>query len=671
MPNGSGRADALTESAVELNTRWAEQAFGGNTAQVPFSFMYGGHHSSELLPKWEGVFEDEAVDAGRRRLTLTFTDPDTGLQVRAAATVYTDAPGVDWTLTFTNTGDANSPIIEGVQAVDVGFTLPDGRESRLHRLVGSPCRVDDWLPFSDPLVPGQCIEFAPELGRSSNGASPFFTLEWGETGVVMAVGWSGQWCASVERVENRVRLQAGLERLHTALRPGESIRSPRILQMCWDGGSIVDGHNLFRRTMLSHVVPRAGGRTVTPPIVHLSTSFYELNDSTEENVLSHLQAIKGLGFEYFWLDAYFTRGGFPQGMGNYGFPLERAIPSDRFPNGLKPIGDAAHQEGMGFVVWFEPERVAGGTHLAEEHPEWLMTLPAEQVGRHGSKLLNIGLPEARKYMTRYLKAVIREYGIDCLRIDYNIHPLPFWRAADDRDPDRVGMAEIRYNEGLYQMWDEILAAYPHLFIDNCSSGGRRIDLETCSRSIPLWRTDATIGPLNRLDFDQAALQNQVMTAGLSRYVPFSASGQMGPTPYLFRSGYNAGIAFCEDCRPVDYPRDLLRAAIEEGKRIRKYYFGNFYPLNAVTVSPEDWCVLQYHRPAEADGMVVAFRRHESPYASFDCTLYEIDPGADYEVIRSELYLPSAPAKMTGSELAGMRLEIDEQPGSLVVEYRRL
>jgi hypothetical protein len=56
------------------------------------------------------------------------------------------------------------------------------------------------------------------------------------------------------------------------------------------------------------------------------------------------------------------------------------------------------------------------------------------------------------------------------------------------------------------MWDDLLQAYPHLFIDNCASGGR-IDLETSARSIPLWRTDATIDSLARLDFNQAALQN--------------------------------------------------------------------------------------------------------------------------------------------------------------------
>jgi hypothetical protein len=50
--------------------------------------------------------------------------------------------------------------------------------------------------------------------------------------------------------------------------------------------------------------------------------------------------------------------------GPLGFPLQRAEPPDRFPRGLGPIADAAHQEQMRFLVWFEPERVAAGTEIA-------------------------------------------------------------------------------------------------------------------------------------------------------------------------------------------------------------------------------------------------------------------------------------------------------------------
>jgi alpha-galactosidase len=434
------------------------------------------------------------------------------------------------------------------------------------------------------------------------------------------------------------------------------------MQIYWSGNDLPRSYNLFRQTMLSHIVPKANGKTATPPIAHLSTSFYELNNSTESNVLSHLDSIKGLGFEIFWLDAYWTRNGFPDGMGNYAFPIQRTEPSDRFPNGLGLIGDAVHKADTGFLMWFEPERVASGTEIAKDHPEWVISPKSD-----GSGLFNLGIPEACEYMTRYLITVIKEYRLDWLRIDFNINPLPFWEFMNQKNPNRIGMAEIRYVEGHYQMWDNILNAYPHLTIDNCASGGMRIDLETCSRSIPLWRTDATIDPLNRGDFNQAALQNQLMTAGLSRYVPFNVSGQMGATPYLFRSGFNAGISFCEDCRPADYPLDLLKKGIAEGKRIRKYYFGNFYPLSEINANSKGWCVIQYHR--EQDGMVIAFRRHESPYASFVCDLHEIDPSAEYEVTQANTYDLSEPVRMKGVELQHLKVKIDGCPGSLLIEYK--
>jgi len=636
-------------------------------SELPFSFVYDGKPSPELLPTWKRTVSEETLDAARRRRTLTLFDPATGLELRAVATIYLDTPAVEWTLYFTNKGTKPTPILQDVKAVDVAIGPGFQGAVTLHRLVGSPCRVDDWLPLTDEVPPGEHVTFAPARGRSSSEACPFFNVEWEGGGVITAVGWSGQWEATVARdKQGPVRVAAGIETMHLALDPGESIRSPRIMQLYWFGSDPFSGYNQFRRVMLAHVVPRVAGQPVTPPIVHLSTSFYELNESNEENVLSHLESIKGLGFEVFWLDAYWTRDGFPSGMGHYGFPIERAEPPDRFPNGVRAIGQAVQAAGMGYLMWFEPERVAPNTHLANEHPEWVISPSGD-----GSGLINLGIPEAREYLTEYLIEVVKQYRLTWLRIDYNIDPLGFWQFLDKEDPNRVGMAEIRYMEGLYRMWDDILAAHPHLAIDNCSSGGRRIDLETCSRSIPLWRTDAIIGPLMQKDFEQAALQNQVMTAGLSRYVPFSVSGQMGATPYLFRSGFNAGIAFCEDCRPADYPRELLKQGIAEGKRLRKYFFGDFYTLTEVTTSPKDWCVLQYHRPEEQDGMVLAFRRGESPYCGLAAELRGIDPSATYELVRSAGYEPAAPVRLRGSELQCLRIDIDDRPGSVVLEYKKV
>ena len=156
-----------------------------------------------------------------------------------------------------------------------------------------------------------------------------------------------------------------------------------------------------------------------------------------------------------------------------------------------------------------------------------------------------------------------------------------------------------------------------------------------------------------------------MTAGLSRYVPFRSSGQMGVTPYLFRSGFNAGIAFGEDVRSAAYPHDLLRQGIAEGKRIRKYFLGDFYPLTEVTTS-EDSCVLQYHRTAEEDGLVLAFRRQLSRYQSYDASLREIDLEATYEVTSYSSYSRAKSVQMMGAELQHLKSEINDSPGSLLI-----
>ncbi len=658
-------AKVVLEDGTELWLDELSKASGYST-DLPFSFVYGGKPSTEFLGSWKRAVEDTVVDATARRRTLTLTDPVTGLEVRAVCLIYTDTPGVDWTLHFTNTGQADTPVLEQVKAVDIKVWPGSAVKPPVLRRLKASSGVDDWLPYDTDLPAGHKEEFAPNAGRSSMGACPFFNIEWPGGGVVTGIGWTGQWCASVKYTDGAIRLQAGMQNLHLSLKPGESIRSPRILQLQYSGNDPYNPYNLWRRTMLSHIVPKLDGQPVQPPICHLSTSFYEMDKGTAEDVLSYLKSIEGLGFEYFWLDAFRGKDVFPT-IGNYVLPLEREVDLKRFPGGLQPIGAAVKKAGLKFVLWFEPERVCPGTLLAQEHPEWVV-LP----GGNGRGMFNLGIPEAREYMTHYLNLAVKEYQMDCLRSDNAVFFSGLWAQLDQKEgPDRVGLAEIRYVEGLYRMWDDILKANPHLFIDNCSAGGHRIDLETCSRAIMLWRTDATIGPLMSKDYNQAALQNQVMNAGLSRFVPCNVTGQMGATPYLFRSGFNGGTSFAEDVRPEGYPREELKQAIIEGKRIRKFFIGDMFPLTEVTTDPHDWEVIQYHRPSQQDGLIVAFRRPESPFVTYELReLREIDPSGEYEVTVSKGFDPDAPIHMKGAELLSYRMEIGDCPGSVIVEYVR-
>lgn len=645
--------DELALSAPHLN-------------QPPFSFVYGGKPSAELIGTWEQSVEDDAAGPDQRRRTLTLRDSQTGLEVRAVCTLYTDFPGVDWTLYFANTGNTDSPVLEAVRSLDV--LIPEVGEPVLLQLEGSIAGATDWRPFSQSVTTGHPIVIQPQSGRSSKGASPFFTCSWDGGGVVTAIGWTGRWTASVDNPGQALRLQAGLEQFHAKLKPGETVRGPRILQVYWSGNDVWQGYNAFRQVMLRHIMPKIDGQPVVPPIAHLSTAFYEMDDGTEADVMAHLESAKGLGFEYFWLDAYRGITRFPV-IGHYVLPVEREVDKNRFPNGLAPISKAAHEAGMKFLLWFEPERISPGSLMVQEHPEWVVMPPPERMGHGG--MLDLAIPEARQYATDYLNAAIDAYDIDCLRIDNAVDYGVMWDILDQEDPDRAGIAEVRYVEGLYRMWDDILAANPGLFIDNCASGGQRIDLELCARSIPLWRTDGTITPLMEKNYAESAMRNQVITAGLNRYLPLHVSGQMGVTPYLFRSGFNGGIAFCEDIRAEDYPREQLAAAIAEGKRIRKYYLGDFYALSDVSTDPSAWLVMQYHLPDTGEGMVMAFRRPASPYTGFACTLRAIRNDAEYEVTLSRGFEQETPVRMSGTGLAACDAHIDEAPGSLLLEYREI
>ena len=68
-------------------------------------------------------------------------------------------------------------------------------------------------------------------------------------------------------------------------------------------------------------------------------------------------------------------------------------------------------------------------------------------------LFKLGDPAARHWLTDHLSKRIADCGIDTYRNDFNIDPLPFCAAADA--PNRQGMAEIRYIEGLYRLWDDL------------------------------------------------------------------------------------------------------------------------------------------------------------------------------------------------------------------------
>ena len=197
------------------------------SSDLPFSFVYGGKPSSELLPTWKQTASASKNDRGEPVQVVTYAEPKTGLEVSCRVTRYADFPAVDWTLYFTNRGKSEAPILEKVNAADVGLRVPPDVSVVLHRMHGGTANeAIDFLPFEQTVTADKQIDFAPVQGRSSKGATPFFNLQCGDRGLITAIGWTGQWRAGVGRDTTGVHVTAGMQNLRLSLHPGETIRSP-------------------------------------------------------------------------------------------------------------------------------------------------------------------------------------------------------------------------------------------------------------------------------------------------------------------------------------------------------------------------------------------------------------------------------------------------------------
>lgn len=631
----------------------------GLAKQAPFSFTYGSKASSDLLATWK---RDEKKDSSAERdlQIITYTDPSGGMEVRCELKTFKDLPAVDWVLYFTNKGKTDSEMLEAVLPLDLGIGLPAG-EVVLHRAFGSTAGATDFLPVDEKLAPNTAVNMAPNGGRSSDGVLPFFNMEWAGGGLAWAIGWSGQWTQQIQRSgTNGLQIKAGQQTFKAKLHPGERVRTPRILLVSWQGADRMRGHNLLRRVLRAHYVPRRNGEIAMPPVSQNCWFLYsDGNGTTEENQLKHIRAMPELGVETFWLDAGWFEGGWPSGVGSW---IPRA---DHFPRGLKPLGDEAHKLGLKFLVWFEPERVDANSRIAKEHPEFVL---GWKNGKSGNGLFNLGDPSARAWLTDHLSKCIGESGIDIYRTDFNMPPLPYWQKTDE--PGREGITENHYIDGLYAMWDELLRRHPGLVFDDCASGGRRIDLEMVSRSYALSRSDS-VGVK-----DAIPAWDQAQTAGLSLYVPVHATLSTCGMPkwsnqkmelYQLRSAATSGFSVSQDNFSKEFPTQLVRQVIGEVKTLRPLYNGDFYPLTPINVSDEAWCAWQFDRPDLGKGFAMLFRRPKAAQASFEASLRGLDPKATYEVAFVDT---GKIEKRTGAELGRFVVTIDAAPGSMLVTYQR-
>jgi alpha-galactosidase len=531
----------------------------------------------------------------------------------------------------------------------------------------------------------------PQGGRPSNGTWPYFNISWPGTGVIVALGWPGQWTAQLLLDDERgLSLKAGMtsadpqqqsydnindaELLDAALEPGEEVRLPLVVLMNWKSNSWMLAQNNWRRWMVAFNLPRFGG-ALPVPIMPTTGGLSLLPDQAQEVSAIVTFADRGTTrdrggyYTHWWVDA-----------GWYAIPKKSTqnwyygvgdwfADPERFPQGMSPTFSQAMDHDMKSLLWSEPERVMPGTDLYNKHRDWLIAPPNS--ANDQSYLLDFGNTAAWNWVLERFDSTIRNQGargeeLDVFRQDFNMDPLPYWNSADVSG--RSGMTQVKHVMGHLAFWDELGRRHPGLWIDSCASGGRRNDLETMRRAVPLLRSDYQFEPTG----------NQSQTFGISFWLPYYGTGvgpqttnggAWGPSLYVVRSSLapcyassvDASTATDEDWADLDkMNHDFLHIQDD-------LLYSDFYPLTEFSLEDDAWMAVQFNRPAVGTGTVLVFRRPQARAATMRFGLQGLMASGSYRVVNLDV---EGALVATGQSLSGSGLEVHLPlaPSAAIFQY---
>lgn len=649
-----------------------------SNSDVSFSFTYDGISSEKYLDSIASYTEVREPDNGRIRFIQVWDDTVTNLQVRLEGVEYSDFSAVEWTVYFKNCGTGNTRMLKDIKCLDAVFKRGSGDEFVLHGNKGDWCVAESYEPYVITLGPGTAKYGGPQMGKSTGGPDgwPYYNLRIPGGGVIIALGWPGQWSSSFVRDKaDGLGVTAGQELTNLYLKPGEEIRTPLVLLLFWKGNDVVEAQNIWRRWFWKYNTPRINGEPPSPMThVQLCCSFGDGEEVMWKNAGRYMDA--GIKPDICWRDAgWYPHFDGPE-KGDLNWTNTGTWDSDpvRFPNGFRSFSDWVHDNGMKFLLWFEPERVGDPeSFLGKEHPEWLLeTIETVEFGKTYGKILNLGNQQALNWLIDHVDGMIKSEAIDWYREDMNgPGPLLAWRGNDAGD--RQGITENFYVQGHLEFWDEIVRRNPELRIDTCASGGRRNDLETMRRAVPLLRSDYQfpddVYPQHkqRIVFEA----NQCHTWALSSWFPYYGSAVMGIGSYKTRSFLMP--VFCV-CPPKGWEKDEeicaeVRRTYEEYGKVAPLMLGDYYPLTPYSLETDQWIAWQFNQRENGKGVIQAFRRAGSECTEMTFKLGGIEASGIYEVVDMD---SSVTVRISGRSLIeeGLAIRISQQPGAALFLYEK-
>ncbi len=316
-------------------------------------------------------------------------------------------------------------------------------------------------------------------------------------GVTMA--WSGgHRLVAEEASDGRRQVQFGFADGLSAL--------PRTVVVGWSD----TGFSGLSRAMQAHVRANLPKKVARPVHFNCWEGVYFHHSVEELQEIATLVA--GLGAERFVLDDGWFKGrnDDTSSLGDW------TVDQVKYPAGLHPLVSHIRSLGMEFGIWFEPEMVNTDSDLYRAHPDWVLG-PADQPSGRGQFVLDLTRPGVTDHLFGVIAAFLDEYPATYIKWDHN-------RILTGGGPAQTS--------ALYGLLDRLNAAYPHVEIESCASGGGRIDFGVLQRTTRVWLSDSN-----------DALERLRMQFEASRWLPPEVQGSHVGPRVCHSSGRTLSMAF--------------------------------------------------------------------------------------------------------------------------------
>ncbi|MYL36487.1 alpha-galactosidase [Halobacillus litoralis] len=472
------------------------------------NFVYQSHSVHPGKPSLEGLpatyVEDERE---AETLTITLVDDYTDMKLDLLYTVYHDKDVVVRSARFTNEGTQAHQLD---RALSASMDFPDS-DFEWIQLSGGWSR--ERHIHTHPLHAG-IQKIQSTRGTSSAQHNPFIAVQrpgtTEHTGDVygFSLVYSGNFLGQIEVDQyERARVSMGISPFDFSwkLEPGGSFQTPELVSaFSSDGrnGLSHTYHELYQKRLA-----RGRWRDKERPVLinNWEATYFDFDEAKLQSIAEQSSR---LGVELFVLDDgwFGRRNDDTTSLGDW------FVDESKLPNGLKPLVDKVNDTGMAFGLWFEPEMVSRQSELYEAHPDWII----QAAGRHPSTgrhqlVLDFSNPEVVDYIYERMKAILSSSNIEYVKWDMNRYMTEIGsaRLASDQQME----VPHRYILGVYDLYERLTTAFPHILFESCASGGARFDPGMLYYAPQGWTSD-----------DTDAVERLAIQYGTSMVYPLSSMG---------------------------------------------------------------------------------------------------------------------------------------------------